>query len=276
MSSTARFEARPATSQSYSLGEGPLWDRDRNRLLWVDIEAGLVCAGRLDRDTDAVRVTDTWEFGDLACAVAVARGGDLLVAERHDLTWVRPDGSRERLVRLVESEGSRLNDGAVDPQGRYLVGSMALDDRQGRERLLRWDGSDVTVLDDDLTLSNGLAWSPSGDRLYSIDSIPGVIHVRDYPGGPRSELFRVTDGLPDGLCVDSDGNLWIAVHERGEVRCFTPRGELLAVVDVAAPKTTSVAFAGPNLDVLVITAAEGPLFTARVGAVGLHTPYWHH
>ncbi|XVU21405.1 SMP-30/gluconolactonase/LRE family protein [Actinoplanes sp. CA-054009] len=273
---SARFEAREACSQTYTLGEGPLWDRDRNRLLWVDIEAGLVCAGKLDRRTDAVRVTETWQFNDLACAVAVARDGDLLVAERHHLTWVRPDGSRERLTRLVDGEGSRLNDGAVDPQGRFVVGSMALDGRREQEQLLRWDGSGIAVLDDDLTLSNGLAWSPAGDRLYSIDSIPGVVYERDYPGGPRHELFRVGDGLPDGLCVDSDGNLWIAVHERGEVRCFTPRGELLATVTVPAPKTTSAAFAGPDLDVLVITAADGPMFTARVGAAGLHTPYWHH
>ncbi|GAA0519222.1 calcium-binding protein [Paractinoplanes deccanensis] len=273
---TARFEARPACSQTYALGEGPLWDRDRNRLLWVDIEGGLVCAGRLDRRTDAIRVMETWHFDDLACAVAVSRDGELLVATRHNLIHVRGDGSRDVVAQLVHEQGSRLNDGAVDPQGRFLAGSMALDDRTGQERLLRWDGRETTVLDDDLTLSNGLAWSPSGDRLYSIDSIPGVVWVRDYPGGARHELFRVTDGLPDGLCVDTDGNLWIAVHERGEVRCLTPRGELLATVAVPAPKTTSCAFAGPNLDVLVVTAAEGPLFTVRVGAVGLHTPYWHH
>jgi sugar lactone lactonase YvrE len=267
-----RYEARPACSSAYTLGEGPLWDRERNRLLWVDIEAGEVHAGRVERRTGVIRPVESWKFDDLACAVAVSHDGDLLVAERRDLTLVRPDGRRRTLAHLVEGE-SRFNDGAVDPQGRFLAGTMALDDRTGQEVLLRWDGA-ATVLDDDLTLSNGLAWSPAGDKLYSIDSTPGVVHVRDYPGGPRGDLFTISDGLPDGMCVDAGGNLWIAVHGRAEVRCFTPRGELLATVAVGTPKPTSCAFAGPELDVLVITCADGPLFIARVDAVGLHTPYW--
>ncbi len=151
--------------------------------------------------------------------------------------------------------------------------------------LARYEDGGLTWLDEDLTLSNGLAWSPDGGRLYSIDSEPGVVHVRDYPSGPRRDLFKVADGLPDGMCVDRDGNLWIAVWGRGRVECRTPGGELLAVVEVDAPHTTSVAFAGPGLDVLVITSAtagldpvpvnSGRLFTCRVNATGLPLPYWN-
>ena len=284
---TARFTARPAGTPAYELGEGPLWDAGRNRLLWVDILGGEVLAGRLDTGSGTIDVTGSWSFDDLACAVAVSAAGDLLVAGRDDLTVVRGDGSRAVLARSPQ-EGSRFNDGGVDPRGRFLIGGMALDDSEGTQRLLRLDGDRLTVIDDDLTLSNGLAWSPAGDRFYSIDSVPGVVHVRDYPDGPRGDLLRITDATPDGMCVDAAGNLWIALHGGGRVECHAPDGGLLAVVDVDAPQPTSVAFAGPDLDVLVITTAteglspaeleqhpgSGRLFTARVGATGLPTPYW--
>ncbi len=280
--------ARPAGAGVYRLGEGPVWDPDRERLLWVDILSGLVLAGRLDTGAGTVTVTETWSFDDLACAVAVSAGGDLLIAERAALTVIRAGGTRHAPAHLPLPPVSRLNDGAVDPQGRFLVGSMATDDRRGSEMLVRIDGDRSTVLDDDLTLSNGLAWSPAGDRFYNIDSVPGVIYGRDYPDGPRRQLFHVTDGLPDGLCVDAAGNLWIAIWGRGRVECRTPDGELLTTVEVDAPHPTSVAFAGPGLDVLVITTAteelspaqlarhpdSGRLFTARVGVTGLRTPYW--
>ncbi|WP_250034794.1 SMP-30/gluconolactonase/LRE family protein [Paractinoplanes maris] len=282
---TARFVARPAGAEAYSLGEGPVWDPDRNRLLWVDILGGTVHSGALE--TGRITVTGTWAFDDLACVVAVSAAGDLLVAERGAVVRVGPDDSRTPVADLSRA-GSRLNDGGVDPQGRFLVGGMALDDSRGTQSLVRLDGDTVTVLDDDLTLSNGLAWSPDGTTLYSVDSVPGVIYGRDYPDGERRELFRITDGLPDGLCVDTIGNLWIANHGLGRIECRTPSGELLAVVDVDAPHPTSCAFAGPGLDVLVITTAteglspteltrhpaSGRLFTASVGTTGLSTPYW--
>jgi sugar lactone lactonase YvrE len=194
---------------------------------------------------------------------------------------------------LPDDVDSRLNDAAVDPAGRFLVGSMALDGRQGEEVLVRLDPAGCTTIDADLTLSNGLGWSPAGDRFYSTDTVARVVWVRDYDPttgvtGPRREVFRTGDGFPDGLCVDVDGNLWVAIWGRGRVECRTPTGEVLATVAVDAPHTSSVAFAGPDLDVLVITTAtdsltpeklarhpdSGRLFTARVGAVGLPTAYW--
>jgi sugar lactone lactonase YvrE len=291
---TASFTARPASADAYILGEGPLWDADRQRLLWVDIVAGLVCAGTLDPASGTVTATTTWVFDGTVGAVAVAETGDLLVAERRGLTRVDPTGTRTPLASVLpDAVASRLNDGAVDPAGRFLVGSMALDDRRGEELLVRLDSAGCTTIDADLTLSNGLGWSPAGDRFYSTDTVARMIWVRDYDRttgatGPRQELIAVTDGHPDGLCVDVDGNLWIAIWGRGRVECRTPGGDLLATVAVDAPHTSSVAFAGPDLDVLVVTTAtdglradklasqphSGRLFTARVGAVGLPTAYW--
>lgn len=290
----ATTTAQP-TDGAHTLGEGPVWDADRGRLLWVDIQAGAVHAGTLD--DGAVVVTDRWVVDETVGAVVPAADGRLLVAGRTHLHVLRPDGVLVSGPRVVPG-GRRLNDGACDPAGRFLVGSLALDDDvpQGTERLVRLerDGT-LTVLDDDLVLSNGLAWSPDGTRLYSVDSGPGRVHVRDYDAatgatGARSTLLEV-DGTPDGLTTDADGNLWVAVYGAGQVRCLTPEGTLLHTVEVDAPATTSVAFAGPDLDVLVITTAReglgeddlaahpesGRLFLADVrplGVRGLPAPGW--
>ena len=299
---TRQFAATRASGEVYALGEGPVWDPVRQRLLWVDINAGAVHEGRLDPETGTITATAAHTFGaagntaddtagNTVGAVAVSADGQLVVAEREVLTRVDAAGRRTELARVLPPGApSRLNDGAVDPAGRFLIGSMALDDREGQEVLARLDGTDCVLLDEDLTLSNGLAWSPEGDRLYSIDSTPHVVWERDYDPatgrtGPRRELFRLTGGMPDGMCADAEGNLWIAFFGGGRVECRDPGGRLLAVVEVGAPNVTCPAFAGPDLDVLVITTStndvdvaehpgSGHLFTARVGVRGLATPYW--
>lgn len=293
---TARLTARVASAERYQLGEGPVWDTARQRLLWVDILGHTVHAGRLDLASGTIEPTNSWVFDGPVGAVAVSTDGDLVVAERDTLARVSPDGSRTRLARVLPAERrSRLNDAAVDPAGRFIVGSMAQDGRRGEEVLVRLehDGR-CTTLDADLSLSNGLAWSPSGDRFYSIDTVARIVRVRDYDAssgaaGPRQDLLTISDGSPDGMCTDADGNLWIAIWGRGRVECRHPNGDLLAIVEVDAPHTSSVAFAGPALDLLVITTAtenmsaedisrhphSGHLFTARVDGVrGLPTPFW--
>ncbi|MEV4168121.1 SMP-30/gluconolactonase/LRE family protein [Nonomuraea sp. NPDC049709] len=280
------FTAGPASAEVYSLGEGPIWDAARQRLLWVDIVAGAVYEGVLD--DGMVTATRRHTFGSTVGAVAVSEDGGLIVAGKETLTRVGPDGRRTELARVLpEGARSRLNDGAVDPAGRFLVGSLAQDDRHGEEVLARLDGTGLTYLDTDLVLSNGLAWV--GDRFYSVDTIPGTVWVRDYDAdtgktGPRREAFTITDGKPDGMCADAEGNLWIANWGLGRVECRTPTGELLATVETGAPHTSSAAFAGPDLDTLVITTSiqgltgpgpgDGRLFTAKVGVRGLPTPYW--
>ncbi|BCJ47326.1 hypothetical protein GCM10010168_70850 [Actinoplanes ianthinogenes] len=282
---TSAFTARPVEAGTCTLGEGPVWDGERRRLLWVDIDAGVVHQGAVDGAE--IVPAGVWRFGAEVGAVAVAAGGDLLVAEREVLTRVGVDGTRAELARvLAPGSTSRLNDGAVDPAGRFLVGSLDPAERSGTEVLVRFEDGGLTTIDDDLTLSNGLAWSPAGDRFYSIDSVPGVVRVRDYDAvtgatGERREAFRIGDGLPDGMCADANGNLWIAIWGGGRVECRTPEGVVLATVTVGAPHVSSVAFAGPDLDLLVITTARtehdpgsGRLFTARVGVPGLPTAYW--
>jgi sugar lactone lactonase YvrE len=285
--------ATPATTERFRLGEGPVWDATRDRLLWVDIEGGAVLEGALDGDT--VTVTDRIEFGTMVGAVTVAADGTLLVAAQERLVVQRPDGTREDGPRVVPAgEARRCNDGKPDPAGRFLVGTLSLGGPSEREVLVRLetDGG-LTVLDDDLALSNGLAWSPDGRRMFSVDTLRRSVSVRDYdPGsgavGPRRVHLRLEDGFPDGIAMDGAGHLWVAVWGGGEVRRYAPDGTLAGRVATGAPHTSSVAFAGDDLRTLVITTAtselrddqlrahpdSGRLFTARAEVPGLPVAPW--
>jgi sugar lactone lactonase YvrE len=208
---------------------------------------------------------------------------------------VAADGSLSRGTPLLPAS-SRFNDGKCDPSGAFLVGSLHLDGaaRPDSEVLLRIgaDGS-PTTLDADLTLSNGLGWSPDGTVFYSTDTIARVVYRRAYEPstgavGERSVFLRIDGGVPDGMAIDTGGNLWIAVWGAGEVRRYTPDGVQTGVVKVDAPHSSSAAFAGPDLDLLVITSARwdlppstldvyplsGRIFSVRVGAQGLPVASW--
>jgi sugar lactone lactonase YvrE len=288
-----RFHAVPASEESYGLAEGPYWDGDGNRVLWVDINAGDVHTGTLS----AQRVIHerALHLPETVGAVVSSRQGELLVAGARRLYYVSPEGAVSPGPNILpERVDSRLNDGACDPAGRFLVGSLALDDRAYAEVLVRVEAEcHVVVLDEDLGMSNGLAFSRQGDQLYSVDTTPGIVWVRDYDSaagavGRRREFLHLEGEQPDGLCVDDEGNLWIAMWGLGQVRCYSPSGAHLAVIDVAAPNTTSVAFVGASLETLLITTASeqlsdaqrarypdsGRLFTARVGVSGLPVHRW--
>lgn len=282
-----RWRAEVAAPEAYALGEGPVWDGPRDRLLWVDILAGTVHLGRLD-GSRVVR-TGSYAVDRTVGAVAPGRTGEILVAGTESLLVIGAEGDVTPGPRILPARsGRRLNDGACDPDGVFLIGSLAFDERPGGEALFRV-GPDrqVTTVDDGLDLANGLGWSPDGRLFYSIDTTPGIVYARDYPGGAR-RTFLEPDGPPDGMRVDADGNLWIAIFGGGEVRRYSPAGELTGVVEVDAPQVTCVAFAGPGLDRLVITTAakemspqqldhhpdSGRLFIADVGATGLPVTPW--
>ncbi len=277
------YTATAASASRYVLAEGPYWDAARERLLWVDIPSGLVLEGHLDGST--VVETARHHVDDTVGAVVCDPDGELLVVGRKKLIA----GAIERTL-VHEGAGRRLNDGSVDPQGRFIVGSIFKESPVHEERLMYADG---TLIDDDLVLSNGIGWSPDGTLFYSVDSIPATVFVRAYGpegvAGPRQVFLTVEGGSPDGMCVDADGNLWIAIWSAGEVRCYSATdATVLAVVTVPVSHPTAVAFAGANLDVLVITTSTddpaekvlaghpdaGRLFTADVGMRGLAVPYW--
>lgn len=287
------YRARRATTETYELAEGPVWDAPRDRVLWVDILAGAVLTGRLD--DGAITVTGSRTFGEPVGAVLPARDGRLAVVGRDRILLAGDDDTIEAGPLVVPAGArSRTNDAAVDPAGRLLVGTHPLDDGTGPERLVQVDVERVRVLDDDLLLSNGLCWSPDGGTLYSVDTLATTVWARSYDvatgaTGPRRAHLtsrELVGGMPDGMCADADGMLWIAFWGAGEVRRFDASGAVVDTVSVDAPHTSSVAFAGPDLRTLVITTARegldeeqladapasGALFTVEVAAQGLPQP----
>ena len=188
-------------------------------------------------------------------------------------------------------EGIRFNDAGVDPAGRVWVGSMHVDEAEPLGELYRLDaGGVLTTVVKGVTISNGLGWSPDGSRMYYVDSPMRRIDVFDYDSA-TSEAFQrrvfadlsAHDGVPDGLTVDADGYVWVAVWGGGVLRRFAPDGTQDAVIDVPVSRPTSCAFGGPGMSDLYVTSARqglteeelraeplaGRLLRLRPGAVGL-------
>jgi sugar lactone lactonase YvrE len=279
-----------ATEQPCFLAEGPTWDPVRHRLLWVDITAGAVHSGRLEID-GTITQDARLDVPGTAGAVAVAETGDLLIAGTNQLhTWV-PDEGLSTGEQMIEGDERRFNDGKPDPAGRFVVGTKG---PSAHEQLLRveHDGS-VTVIDDNLTLSNGLGWTADGRRMYSIDTGTGRIFVRDYDTatgevGAREVFATITEGHPDGMTMDADDHLWVAVWGEGCVLRFSPDGDIVDRIDVPAPHTSCPAFIGDDLRTLVITTAReglddrqladhpfsGRLFTVTPGVTGAAPHLW--
>ena len=285
--------AAVASHEHFMLGESPHWDRDSSRLLWVDITARTVMQGRLCGPN--IKVTGQHTFDSMVSAVTTTTNGSLLVALQNGLALLGPHGEvAYGPLLLPQRSRRRLNDAGTDPAGRLLVGTLCLEGRSETEQLFRVqaDGS-LLVVDNDLSLSNGLAWSTTGDRMYSVDSYRAVIYVRDYDPirgtiGTRRPLIQVDDGFPDGIAVDSADHIWVAIWGAGEVRRYSPTGELVDRISVAAPHVSSIAFAGDDLRTLVITTAceelsqdqrrahpnSGRLFTTHVPTPGHPVPPW--
>jgi sugar lactone lactonase YvrE len=289
----SRDHAELASDTQHELAEGPRWDDSTGTASWVDIAEGYVFTGVLDGEL--LQVTSRLDFRNTVGAAVPASDGGYLVAAHDRLVAVAPDGSRRSSEQVVDRGADlRLNDAAVDPAGRLLVGSLATDHRLGAAALFRLEAAGTcTVVRDGLNLANGIGWSPDGSRLYLADSVPGVVWSASYDidnGEAHSWTPLVTElnGLPDGLCVDTEGRLWVALWNGAQVACFAPTGELVHTVTLPVPHVTAVAFVGPARDRLLITSARdeldstaratyplsGRLFLADVGAVGLPTHRW--
>ena len=244
------------------LGEGPYWDADSSILLWVDIPAGLL--HRTDPETGD---TETIDIGVQLSAAFPAEGG-LLLARRNELIFRGQGGSRQVVARTDDNpEEIRFNDGIVDPRGRVWIGSMDIDEAEHIGRLYRLEpeGS-LSPLVTRVTVSNGLGYSPDGSQMYHIDSSAKRIDVYAYhlgsgELGERRQLADLSDvaGFPDGMTVDADGYLWVAMFAGGALRRYSPAGQLDAVFPLPVSHPTSCAFGGEELRDLFITTASDRL-----------------
>jgi sugar lactone lactonase YvrE len=268
------------------LGEGPVWDARSGRLVWVDIE------GRALHSTDPATGATTTHSMPLPIGIAVPRqSGGFVAALEDGFHAIDPDG-HTRLIAAIDTEAGRLrfNDGACDPAGRFLAGTMAYDYAPGAGALYRLDADlRVTRMLTEITISNGLGWSPDGGTMYYVDTPTRRIDAFDYDLAtgalsrrrPFAEIDG--DGRPDGLCVDVDGAVWVALWPGWSVRRYLVDGTLDAILPVPVAKVSSCTFGGPSLDELFITTAStelseeeraaqphaGSLFRASVGVRGV-------
>jgi sugar lactone lactonase YvrE len=278
-----------AVAAGAELGERPVWDHAGSCLIWVDINAG-----RLHRYRPGGGNELALELPAAIGAAAPRRGGGYVLAAGDGFRLTRADGSTETGPLRPPGMGAdiRFNDGACDPAGRFWAGTVAADVRPGAGALYRLDpDGTITALLTGVTESNGIGWSPDAATMYYIDSGEPEPRVRSFPFdpaagtiGPSLDLVRFPAGpvVPDGLVVDTEGCLWVALWGGWEVRRYSPAGQLLAAHPVPAECPTCPGFGGPDLADLYLTTAwqgmdeqqragqplAGHLLRARVGAHG--------
>ncbi|MFC8243633.1 SMP-30/gluconolactonase/LRE family protein [Streptomyces chartreusis] len=240
------------------LGEGPTWDARSGRLLWIDILGARIHTFDPVSGRRTVRTTPQ-HVG----AVKPRAGGGLVLNLRDGVGLLDADDSF-RWLHHEPVPGRRANDAAVAPDGSLWAGTMRYDEAPGGGSLSRFTGDgSVDLVLDDVAVSNGTGWSPDGSLMYYIDSPTRRIDVLDHADGRvggRRPFVEIEDGagFPDGLTVDADGCVWVALWDGSAVRRYTPAGELDRVIELPVPRVTACAFAGPDLTDLYIT-------TARVG-----------
>ncbi|SMB80898.1 SMP-30/Gluconolaconase/LRE domain protein, partial [Hymenobacter roseosalivarius DSM 11622] len=282
------MEAHSILHAQAALGEGALWNPDTQQLYWVDIEG------------HAFHVFDPATRQDICFPTVVRVGtvvpmynGNVLLALQtgiHELDLCT--GHLKLLVNPLTDPNLRFNDGKCDPAGRFWVGTFHLEQEPHAGTLYRFDpDGSLHVMLRDITNSNGIAWSLDHATMYYIDTPTLTVQAFDYDDATGSianpkVIVRIPEGLasPDGMTIDAEGKLWVALWCGGSVHRYDPQtGALLQVIEVAAPFTSSCAFGGPGLETLYITTARhgftreqqqqfplgGNLFTVEPGVRGV-------
>jgi sugar lactone lactonase YvrE len=263
----------PCSTDAGLLSEGPRWDAERGELLWVDIVGWRLHRGRLD-PRGMIEQLASVKFDRYVGAVAPAIRGGYVLAAHAGFLHLDESGA---VVELSQPEAGRrhvrMNDGACDPQGRFWAGTMAFDEAPGEGVLYRLelDGTCSTVLTG-LTISNGIGWSPDGTVMYLSDSGTRTVDAFDFDPATgdidgRRTIAAISEAgvAPDGLTVDRRGNIWVALWDGAEVRCYSPDGSRLDTIRLPVDRPTSCAFGGPDLATLFITTASHGLDEAAAG-----------
>jgi sugar lactone lactonase YvrE len=276
-----------------TLGEGSIWHPKENKLYWIDIEGK-----SLHIYDPATKEDKQFPLGSMVGTVVPVEGGGALVALQTGIHKIdTKTGKLTFLNNPLPDPNIRFNDGKCDPSGRFWVGSMALDSRRRGATLYRFDkDKSIHVMLDSVTISNGIVWTADKKTMYYNDTPTGTIQGFDYDDktgniSNRRVVVRIPrgGGGPDGMTIDADGNLWVALWGSGTVGKFNPlTGELLQKVKVPAPNVSSCAFGGKNLETLYITTARtgmkpekleefplsGGLFSVKPGVRGVPAEFY--
>jgi len=275
-SATLRLTASPVNDTAAELGESPLWDGDAG-LRWVDAAGRRLFTLAPDGTESVIGLSET------VTAIEPGRSDVLLAVTQTGFGMLEPaTGQVTERVRVLHDETVSMNDGAIDASGACWAGS-AVRDGSLRGALYRYDGTDVTTYLTKLGMSNGLDWSPDADVLYHVDTSAGTLTAWECGvesgtlGTGRLLCSIPTDiGLPDGLTVDADGDIWLAIWGRSEVwRIDAKTGHTTGIVHVPTRFPTSCVFGGDSLSTLYVTTAAhenapggGLLYAVEVPAKG--------
>ena len=257
------FQLEKLTTSNAELGEGPMWDADSQQIIWVDILKGQINQVDLNGNIGIPVLLD-----EAVGAVAQTESGNLIAATPSGLV----DIEKSKIVCQLPNQDPnlRMNDGKADPLGRFVGGTMTFGDPEPKAGSLWSFGPEgVQCILDGVTISNGLDWSDDGKSMFYIDTPTQRIDSFDYDLdtgriGNRRTLIEipVSMGSPDGMCVDAEGGIWVALWGGGSVIRIVD-SKIVKIIEIPTPQVTSVAFVGADLDQLVIT-------TASIGAGNLY------
>jgi sugar lactone lactonase YvrE len=282
----------------HAVGESPVWRAVEEALYWVDIPAR-----RIHRLHAATGRRDSWKTEERVACIAFAADGSLVAGMESGIfalaLHANGTSSAERLgAPEFPLQPMRFNDGRCDRQGRFWAGTMHEDMAAAHAvgAIYRYTMAQglSAPFEKGLLTQNGLAWSPSGDRMYLSDSHPRarVVWALDYDadtGTPRSKRVFVDmnahPGRPDGAAVDAEGCYWTCANDAGRVLRFTPAGVLDRELALPVRKPSMCAFGGARLDTLSVTTIRpqkaheldgqplaGAVFALRPGVTGLPEP----
>jgi sugar lactone lactonase YvrE len=277
--------------QEATLGEGPVWDAINQQLYWIDI-----IARKVFRYDPVHREQKSWLLDQMVGCIVLTSDEKIVCALQDRLVELDMLTGEQRFLAPIEAAipENRCNDGKADPAGRFWVGSLHIPGESGKASLYRVEKDlNINKVVPGLGMSNGLGWSPDNKTMYLIDTPEKHVLKFDFSLSDGSLAnkqialnLQKAEGSPDGMCVDANGNLWIAFYGGKKVACYDPgTGKQLAEISVPAVNVTCCTFGGKELDTMFITTARqglseedlktypdtGCLFTAKPGVKGLPT-----
>jgi sugar lactone lactonase YvrE len=213
---------------------------------------------------DAAGLVVRKHVGEVAAVWRPRVGGGGVLGVERGFALIDVDGAVQVLPEVFQERGIRMNEGGCDPQGRFYCGTLAYDETPGAGTLFRLDVDySVHTILTGITISNGIVWSTRGDTVYYVDSATGGVDAFDFVGDDGSFSNRrqvvsveVAAGSPDGVALDEEGGLWVAIWGEGTIRRYLPDGRCDAVIRLPATQVTACAFGGPEMDQLYITTSR--------------------
>ncbi len=256
-------KVKPVTNTPIAiLGEGSIWHPTENILYWIDITGE-----KLHKYDPEKGENKTLEMGSMIGTVVPSTGKySAVVALESGIFGITPDGEKKLLSEYPQNElsNNRFNDGKCDPAGRFWIGTMSKDEIKGAGNLYSFAGKKLRVKQPNVTISNGIVWSADAKTMYYIDTPEMAVFAYDFNKetgniSNRRIAFMIPEslGYPDGMSIDEEDMLWIAMWNGAAVVRFNPgTGEMLEKIDVPALNVTSCAFGGKELKTLYITTAK--------------------